>query len=143
MTLCCPKCRYDLTGLRERRCPECGAAFDAAALARGPSIRRPRRWAALVVVLACAYCPFGLWIPFQENPVWWCLWPVMPGFLLGALLHPNEPLEFIVMGAATVVILGAAWYLASRRWWSLMLTATLLLLWAGYNSYGGYAAMRM
>lgn len=26
----CPKCRYDLRGLRETRCPECGRAFDPA-----------------------------------------------------------------------------------------------------------------
>jgi hypothetical protein len=24
----CPKCRYELTGLRETRCPECGEPFD-------------------------------------------------------------------------------------------------------------------
>lgn len=143
MTLCCSKCGYDLTGLRENRCPECGAAFDLAALAQSQSIRRSRRWMALIVVLVCAYGPFAVWIPFQEQAVWWKLWPILPGFFFGALLHPNEPLEFIVMGAATLVILGAAWHLASRRWWSLMLTATLLLLWAGYNSYGGYAVMRM
>lgn len=96
-----------------------------------------------MVVLLCAYAPFALWIPFQEHAVWWSLWPIMPGFFFGALIHPNAPLEFIVMGASTVVILGAAWYLASRRWWSLALTAALLLPWAGCNSYGGYAAMRM
>lgn len=28
MTLYCPKCRYNLTGLVEHRCPECGTQFD-------------------------------------------------------------------------------------------------------------------
>ncbi|MCL4197791.1 MAG: hypothetical protein KJZ69_09900 [Phycisphaerales bacterium] len=143
MTLCCPKCGYDLTGLRESRCPECGAAFDLAALAQRQSIRRPRRWMALIVVLVCAYGPFAVWIPFQEQAVWWKLWPILPGFFFGALLHPNEPLEFIVMGAATVVILGAAWYLASRASGILLVVCFLLLLWTAFNSWGGYAAMRM
>ncbi len=31
----CPGCDYDLTGLTESRCPECGQAFDAAALRSG------------------------------------------------------------------------------------------------------------
>lgn len=27
MRLPCPKCGYNLTGLREARCPECGATY--------------------------------------------------------------------------------------------------------------------
>ncbi len=38
----CPRCAYNLTGLAEPRCPECGAAFDwarvRAAAGRGPAI---------------------------------------------------------------------------------------------------------
>ena len=40
----CPKCGYNLTGLKEHRCPECGTAFDPNALLRGqlesPNIRK-------------------------------------------------------------------------------------------------------
>lgn len=36
--LICPSCEYDLTGLLERRCPECGRAFDADELRRNPIV---------------------------------------------------------------------------------------------------------
>ncbi|MBC7835116.1 MAG: zf-TFIIB domain-containing protein [Phycisphaerales bacterium] len=63
----CPKCRYDLAGLTEDVCPECGGAFDRAdllsangAAARAKRLRRVQRrlfvlsvgLAALTVVLA-------------------------------------------------------------------------------------------
>ena len=38
----CPECSYDLTGLTEPRCPECGIAFDRAdLLARQSSVPQP------------------------------------------------------------------------------------------------------
>lgn len=35
-TLFCPTCGYNLTGLPENRCPECGSAFDPVALGAVP-----------------------------------------------------------------------------------------------------------
>ena len=143
MTLHCPKCAYDLTALTVNRCPECGSAFDPAALRREQAIRRPRWWIALIAVLACAYGPFATWIPFQEHVEWFMLWPVLAGFFFGALLHPRGLLEFIVMGAATVLIVGGSWHLATRCWWALVRVCTLLLAWTSFNAWGAYAAMRM
>ncbi len=54
----CKKCGYDLHGLTEHRCPECGTAFDPSererilARVNAPPPKPTRRWiAALVVVL--------------------------------------------------------------------------------------------
>lgn len=44
LTAICPKCGYNLTGLKEHRCPECGEPFDPIALLREqlerPTIRK-------------------------------------------------------------------------------------------------------
>lgn len=143
MTLHCPECGYDLTGLRVNRCPECGRAFDPIAPAREQSIRRPRWWVALLAVLTCAYAPFATWIPFQEQVEWFMLWPVLPGFFFGFLLHPRSPLEFIIMGAVTLALIAGCTWLATRRRWALIIVLLLLTLWTSLNAWGGYAAMRM
>ena len=53
----CRQCGYDLQGLTDERCPECGAPFDRAererilARAQQPPPRPKRLWLALLVVL--------------------------------------------------------------------------------------------
>jgi len=50
----CPACDYDLTGLREHRCPECGAEFDPVALreiADGRRTRPRHRWVRLTFAM--------------------------------------------------------------------------------------------
>ncbi len=55
--LCCPTCEYDLTGLLESRCPECGGVFDAAELRLRPRVppriafERARGWAKVAGLL--------------------------------------------------------------------------------------------
>lgn len=36
LKLHCPKCDYNLTGLTDSKCPECGATFDLAELGKAP-----------------------------------------------------------------------------------------------------------
>ncbi|MCZ6836274.1 MAG: hypothetical protein O7G85_10905 [Planctomycetota bacterium] len=41
MGFVCPTCEYDLTGLIEQRCPECGEPFDLERLEREQAARKP------------------------------------------------------------------------------------------------------
>jgi hypothetical protein len=58
----CPRCNYNLTGLSEPRCPECGRTFTAAEwanpalLVREPALERPgTRWLLGVLATLCAF----------------------------------------------------------------------------------------
>ena len=50
-TLYCPTCRYNLTGLIEQRCPECGKSFDRRALLREARIPRTSAWPGIRILL--------------------------------------------------------------------------------------------
>lgn len=50
-TLYCPKCGYNLTGLAEERCPECGERFSRAELAAIGGIKYPSLGVPLAVLL--------------------------------------------------------------------------------------------
>lgn len=52
----CPTCDYNLAGLSETRCPECGDAFDAAQLRRATRIARFGARRKLWPVLALPAC---------------------------------------------------------------------------------------
>jgi hypothetical protein len=72
----CKTCNYPLTNLAERRCPECGRAFDPAdprtwALSDDAG-RRFRRlsWAVLVAIIVLALFLIAAAIPlFQNYPI--------------------------------------------------------------------------
>lgn len=72
----CPACDYNLTGLRENRCPECGRPFDPAELQRSPPLRRPP------IGLRAALLQ-QLWIPL----IFWILAPMGPFALLAVLVQ--------------------------------------------------------
>jgi hypothetical protein len=75
----------------------------------------------LLMVACCLYLPFA-WILFEDASAsyrltWLKLWPILPGFVPGALLfHPNDVPEFATMGIVTVVLLaGLGWLGAGGR----------------------------
>ena len=67
------------------------------------------------LVFGGLYLPFA-WILFVDATesyrlAWLKLWPVLPGFVPGALLfHPNDAVEFTAMGVVAVALLaGLTW----------------------------------
>lgn len=71
--------------------------------------RWPRFAASAAVVAFCLYSPFA-WLLFVASSwdyrlFWLKRWPILPGFVPGALFHPNEAIMFIAMGVTTVFLL--------------------------------------
>ena len=113
----CPRCDYDVRGLPDDVCPECGAPFTPADLAAYAKVRwrhtRLFRW-----LLAVPFCWFVLFVVFRRpfgtaadrvDKVW-----VM-------LLFLNIPLQLCLWG-------GAAHLLESRQRASKRRGAVLLLI---------------
>jgi hypothetical protein len=95
----CPKCSYDLFGLPENRCPECGTPFDPATLAH----RFPRPMA-LDALLARLFWPnaltFAARVLFEISDYL---------FLLSVVL-----LVLALIGLLVLEIL-SCWHIAERR----------------------------
>lgn len=101
----------------------------------------------LLLVACCLYLPFA-WILFEDATdayrlTWLKLWPILPGFIPGALLfHPNDLPEFATMGAVTVALLaGLAWLGAGGRR-RLLAAAAIALLVSVPSSIFALAAFR-
>jgi hypothetical protein len=147
----CPACDYDLTGLRELVCPECGKAYGAALVERRRRRRRAWRLSAAVMVIVY-YAPYS-WLLVVDEPwneyrwLWIKFWPGLPMMLPCHLLARRLGFELNEAPGLTLLIatgLGALllliWLGARRRWWLTIIAAGVLLLslansWALYGLF--------
>ena len=138
----CPHCQYDLSGLSEARCPECGESFDPASLRkRAPwLVRRPNVLLVVVITLLSLYSPFA-WVLDSRWERWWL---IVPGFLPALFVYgPNDGVAFFVtMGVISVGLLVSFSFLGSRRVWLLMMSTAIALIWSSYSSWVAYVIYR-
>lgn len=147
--LACAKCHYDLTGLRDNVCPECGTPFDPAAL---PRRRRPHWLLTVITTVVVMYAPFG-WIVFVHDDAsyvrtWQKLFPVLPGlaptFALAVPFNypPGKLPEWLATSIMGAIALGFGlliFWLARRSFIAFMITMIIALLASIASSRMAYA----
>jgi len=145
----CPICRYDLQGLSEPRCPECGTVIDPARIRRRAS-RRGRWLRSLAVTLPCVYLPYA-WLLFTDYPWssytwhWVAMWPGLPALLPTQLLlgRFSGAVEMAGMGVLAAVLVSTVVYLGSRSTRLLIAVAAIVLMLSILNSFGAWHVFRM
>jgi hypothetical protein len=124
-----------------------GASFIIWCLLRFVNDRRlPKVVFPAVAVGACLWLPFswlifmvGLWNPYRLS--WLRMWPILPGFVPGALLfHPNDGLEFSTMAVTTALLMLGLTWLACRGRAGMIVAAVISLLISVPTSMIAYAA---
>lgn len=92
----CPTCDYILTGLKSRRCPECGTPFGLIEARRHGAQQSPRarrdmralKWARISTYLGEALFLAGMITPmivFRSTGAHWGLWMTAAAVLIGSL----------------------------------------------------------
>jgi hypothetical protein len=86
--LYCPHCDYNLTGLPNHRCPECGEEFDPEELKSGRRAREASRGLRRTHVIATFLSPlfFSLFIFLMFGDRWFNTIRIPPIFVIGLLL---------------------------------------------------------
>ena len=141
-TLHCPQCDYNLTGLTENRCPECGLGFDPEALAADMETwPEPISWPAAVFLLALSPALVGACAFFMVLSGWGRLYKPMGllwalGFLLsysvaGRLLrtfrrHPGSAADDRLREALKIILTGVFFSMQSLASYALLTVSRLI-----------------
>ena len=121
----CPECKYDLRGLTEPRCPECGRRFewsDVPAMRPPPTPKTPRYlWPSLTTGAAFLIIAF-LYVLFPQSPVLQVLFwlPLGIGFYVMLAACSGAVLALIqaaIEHIAVVAVLGRPTRRRFRAWW--------------------------
>ncbi len=120
----CPICDYNLTGLKRRRCPECGELFELHEARRAGSRSNPRmRSDRIAMGLSSASLVTGLILFFgsigvgsllmRDAPGYWSLWFVIAGALVATwvimyrvFFGRHRPYTILLAGLLMATIVG-------------------------------------
>ena len=145
----CPHCKYQLRGLRETRCPECGREFDHDLLISiGHKRRRlrQRRIVASLVLLPAMYAPYS-WLLFIDYPwnayrwSWIKMWTALPLLLPASSVRKWIPgdadgtASLIVLSLLVAMLCAGLIFLSARRWRVLIIIAAIVLLLSTANAF--------
>ena len=107
-----------------------------------------RLWrVSLPATIGVLYLPFS-WLllisyPWDGYRLFWIkLWTILPGFLVGMLLHPNDRVEFPAMALTTLALAALGTWIGSYGWRRLVVICGLLLALECYTSTVAYAVFR-
>ena len=114
-------------------------------LVKAPDDSPALRWSAsYLVTVACLYWPYAwlLLIDYGWNAYRWfwiAMWPVLPGFTAGMVVHPNETAMRYAMGLATCLLIALFTWLGSFGRRALVASSIVALIGSGLQSGLSYA----
>lgn len=128
-TPCCPQCRYDLTGVPDGACPECGTAFSIDALFAEHVAARSNRSIAMSVLAPCAWMVFLLAVACAggagedlrggRSALWFLAASIL--FVFREFLFASRVLTTVVLGIGIVALAGSSvgspWRVVWSSWW--------------------------
>lgn len=86
----------------------------------------------LGITLLCLHGPFS-WLLVISYPwnsyrlTWLMLWPILPGLFAGLPFHPRSPVEFSVMGFATLAVVVFLTYIGTKGIFGRIASAVIAL----------------
>lgn len=111
-------------------------------LVKAPAGSPARRWSvSYLVTIACLYLPYA-WLVLIDDPwnpyqLWWIrMWPVLPGFTAGMIIHPtDDATERVAMAALTGFLIALFTWLGSSGRRALIASGIVALIGSGFQSW--------